>query len=109
MNTLDRYIEAVTREHTRRSYRGAIEHYESEWGGFLPATAESMARYLVAYAKTLSLNTLKQRLAALAQWHIDQGFPDPTKAPLVKKVLMGIRELLPAREKQAAPLQLHQL
>ena len=109
MNTLDRYIEAATREHTRRSYRGAIEHYESEWGGFLPATAESVARYLVAYAETLSLNTLKQRLAALAQWHIDQGFPDPTKAPLVKKVLKGIRELHPAREKQAAPLQLHQL
>lgn len=109
MNTLDRYIEAATREHTRRSYRSAIEHYETEWGGFLPATAESMAHYLVAYAETLSLNTLKQRLAALAQWHIDQGFPDPTKAPLVKKVLKGIRELLPAREKQAAPLQLHQL
>lgn len=109
MNTVDRYIEAATREHTRRSYSFAVEHYESGWGGFLPATADSMARYLATYAEQLSLNTLKQRLAALAQWHIDQGFPDPTKAPLVKKVLKGIRELHPAREKQAAPLQLHQL
>lgn len=109
MSTPDRYIEAATREHTRRSYRAAIEHFEAEWGGILPATADSMARYLAAYAEKLSLNTLKQRLAALAQWHIDQGFPDPTKAPLVKKVLKGIRELHPVREKQAAPLQLHQL
>ena len=47
----------------------------------------------------LAHNTLKQRLAVLAQWHIDQGFPDPTKAPLVKKVLKGIRELHPEKEK----------
>ncbi len=37
------------------------------------------------------------------------GFPDPTKAPLVRQVLKGIRSLHPAREKQAAPLQLQQL
>lgn len=109
MTELDIYLSAATRDNTRRSYRAAIAHFETEWGGFLPATSESMARYLVTYAEKLSLNTLKQRLAALAQWHIDQGFPDPTKAPLVKKVLKGIRELHPAREKQAAPLQLHQL
>ncbi len=107
--TVDRYIDAATRANTRRSYRSAIEHYEAEWGGFLPATADSVARYLAAYAEKLSLNTLKQRLAALAQWHIDQGFPDPTKPPMVKKVLKGIRELHPEREKQAAPLQLSQL
>ena len=33
----------------------------------------------------------------------------PTKAPLVKKVLKGIGELHPVREKQARPLQLEQL
>lgn len=107
--TVDRYIEAATRANTRRSYRSAIEHYESEWGGFLPATADSIARYLVAYAGQLAVSTLKLRLAGLAQWHLDQGFPDPTKAPVVKKVLKGIRELHPEREKQATPLQLHQL
>lgn len=109
MVEVDRYLSAATRANTRRSYRGAIEHYETEWGGVLPTTPDSMARYLAAYAEKLSFNTLKQRLAALAQWHIDQGFPDPTKAPLVKKVLKGIRELHPTRDKRAAPLQLHQL
>lgn len=109
MTIIDRYVEAATRDNTRRSYRGSIEHFEGEWGGFLPATADSIARYLATYAGQLATNTLKLRLAALAQWHIDQGFPDPTKAPIVKKVLKGIRELHPAREKQAAPLQLHQL
>lgn len=82
---IDRYVQAATRENTRRSYLSAVQHWEVSWGGFLPATAGSIARYLIDHAETLAINMLKQRLAALAQWHIDQGFPDPTKAPLVKK------------------------
>lgn len=109
MHDLNRYLQAATRDNTRRSYRAAIEHFEVEWGGFLPATGESVARYLVAQAGKLSLNTLKLRLSALAQWHNSQGFPDPTKAPVVRQALKGIRALHPAREKQAEPLQLRQL
>ncbi|KTB88014.1 recombinase [Pseudomonas syringae pv. syringae PD2766] len=109
MNDIDRYIDAATRDNTRRSYRAAVEHFEVSWGGFLPATSESVARYLATYAGTLSVNTLKLRLSALAQWHVSQGFVDPTKAPIVRKVLKGIRALHPAQEKQAEPLQLQDL
>lgn len=109
MKDVGRYLQAGTRENTRRSYQSAIEHFEVAWGGFLPATSESIVRYLVDYAGTLSLSTLKQRLAALAQWHVTQGFPDPTKAPTVRQVLKGIRTLHPAQAKQAAPLQLRHL
>ncbi len=109
MNDVDRYIEAATRDNTRRSYRAAIEHFEVTWGGFLPATSESVARYLAAYATTLSVNTLKLRMSALAQWHNSQGFADPTKSAMVRKVLKGIRALHPAQEKQAEPLQLQDL
>lgn len=108
-STIDQYIEAATRANTRRSYQSAIRHFEIEWGGFLPATADSLARYLAHFAPSLSVATLRQRLAAIAQWHIDQGFPDPTKAPLVKKVLKGIAELHPAQPKQAKPFQLDAL
>lgn len=109
MNEVERYIEAGTRQNTRRSYQSAIEHFEVSWGGFLPASSESILRYLAAYADKLAYSTLKQRLAALAQWHISQGFPDPTKAPAVRQVLKGIRALHPAQVKQAAPLQLQHL
>jgi len=109
MSELDRYLNAATRDNTRRSYRASIEHFEVSWGGFLPATSDSVARYLVAYAGELAVNTLKLRLSALAQWHTSQGFPDPTKAPVVRKVLKGIRALHPAQEKQAEPLQLQHL
>jgi integrase len=109
VNEIDVYVQAATRDNTRRSYQQAVRHFEVEWKGFLPATADSVARYLAHYAPTLSVNTLRQRLSALAQWHIDQGFPDPTKAPIVRKVLRGIQALHPAQEKQARPLQLDQL
>jgi integrase len=109
MNSVDRYLQAGTRDNTRRSYHAAVEHFEVSWGGFLPATADSIARYLAEHAGQHSINTLKQRLAALAQWHTSQGFADPTKAPVVRQVLKGIRSLHPAREKQAAPLLLEHL
>jgi hypothetical protein len=80
MSKDDQHIRAAARDNTRQRYQFAIRHFEVEWRGFLPATADSIARYLADHAKTLSINTLRQRLAALAQWHIDQGFPDPTKA-----------------------------
>lgn len=109
MSNVDQYVNAATRQNTRRSYQAAVEHFEVSWGGLLPATADSIARYLACCAGQFSVNTLKLRLAALGQWHIEQGFPDPTKAPLVKKVLKGIRELHPAQEKQATPLQIMHL
>ncbi|MGF6659152.1 hypothetical protein QF000_000796 [Paraburkholderia atlantica] len=68
-----------------------------------------IARYLADHAETLSINTLRSRLAALAQWHQTQGFPDPTKAPHVRKVLRGIVALHPATKKRAKPMQLAQL
>jgi integrase len=106
MIDIDHYLHAATRDNTRRSYRAAVRHFEVEWGGFLPATADSLLRYLAHHAGKLSHNTLKQRISALGQWHVDQGFPDPTKAPVVRKMLRGIQELHPTQEKRAKPLQL---
>ncbi|WP_233177116.1 site-specific integrase [Ralstonia sp. ASV6] len=109
MIDIDQYLEAATRDNTRRSYQSAVRHFEVEWSGFLPASADSVARYLADCAQTLSINTLRQRLAALAQWHLAQGFPDPTRAPHVRKVLKGIQALHPAQERRAKPLQFTQL
>lgn len=109
MKTVDDYLQAGTRENTRTSYQAAIRHFEIEWKGFLPATSDSVARYLAEHAEMLSINTLRLRLAALAQWHVAQGFPDPTKAPLVTQVMRGIKHTHPAQVKQAEPLLLKEL
>ena len=109
MTDIDRYRDAAHRESTRRSYRSALEHFEVDWGGFLPATSESVARYLTKYAPTLSPSTLRHRLAALSRWHQEHGFADPTKSVLVRDVLKGVRALHPAPPKQARPLELDAL
>nr|WP_315189790.1 site-specific integrase [uncultured Albidiferax sp.] len=109
MNRVDEFIRAAERANTRRSYASAIQHFEVEWQGLLPATSEAIARYLADHATRLSSNTLRQRLAALSRWHSDQGFTDPTKAPVVRQVLKGIRAVHPAMEKRARPLELEQL
>lgn len=109
MNSVDRYVEAATRANTQRSYASALRHFEVEWGGHLPATPDSVARYLAEQAGQFATNTLRQRLAALAHWHREHGFVDPTRSPLVRKVLKGIQTLHPFVEKQAEPLQLARL
>lgn len=93
MSNLDQYLDAVERDNTRRSYASAIRHFEIEWKGLLPSTSDAISRYLADHAATLAINTLRQRLAALSRWHTDQGFPDPTKSPLVRQVLKGIRSV----------------
>ncbi len=109
MTELDRYLDAATRQNTVRSYASALRHFEVEWQGHLPATPDSVARYLAAYAQTLATSTLRHRLAAIASWHRDHGFVDPTRSPLVRKVLKGIQTLHPGQVKQAAPLQIRRL
>lgn len=109
MSSVEQYLDAATRPNTERAYAGATRHFEVDWGGHLPATADQVARYLATYAGQLALNTLKHRLAALAQWHHAHGFADPTRAPIVHKVLKGIQTLHPSQEKRATPLQLTQL
>ena len=109
MNDIDTYLRAATRENTQRSYRSALQHFEAEWGGLLPASADAVARYLAEHAQVLALSTLQQRLAALAHWHKEQGFPDPTKSQLVRKVFKGIRVLHPVQQKQARPIQLDEV
>ena len=83
MSKADRYLEASVRANTSKSYTAAINHFEVNWGGFLPATTEAVVRYIAEYADRLAISTLKQRLAALANWHQTHALPDPSKPPRV--------------------------
>lgn len=105
----ERYLSAARRASTQRRYAQAIEHFEAEWGGLLPASSESIVRYLASCAARLSSSTLRTHLAALAQWHAQHGFVDPTKASRVRDTLRGIQALHPRPVKQAEALQLQAL
>lgn len=109
ITSADRYLKAAQRESTHRRYRQALEHFELGWGGLLPATSESVVRYLAESAESLTISTLRAHLAALSRWHIRQGFLDPTKDSQVREMLRGIRALHPYLPRQAEPLQLTEL
>lgn len=106
MSDAERYQQAARRASTARRYAQAIEHFEGEWGGLLPASSVSVVHYLAAYGARLSASTLRTHLAALAQWHQQRGFADPTKAAQVRDTLRGIQALHPQPVKQAPALQL---
>lgn len=101
-----RFILAATSENTRRTYRSAIRHFYT-WGGVLPCEASVVLRYLLAYSDTLNPRTLALRLTALAQWHLFQGFPDPTADSNVRKTLKGITRTngKPKRKAKALPIE----
>lgn len=109
MSDPERYRQAARRESTSRRYAQVIEHFEGEWGGLLPTTQASVARYLAEHADRFSPGTLRTHLAALARWHQEHGFLDPTKAPAVRDVLRGIQALHTRPPRQAEPLQLQEL
>lgn len=106
MSDAERYQQAARRASTARRYAQAIEHFEGEWGGLLPASSASVVRYLATYGARLTASTLRTHLAALAQWHQQRGFVDPTKAAQVRDTLRGIQALHPQPVKQAPALQL---
>lgn len=109
MSDAARYQQAARRISTVRRYAQAIRHFEEEWGGLLPASSESVVRYLATYAPTHSSATLRTHLAALAQWHQQRGFADPTKAATVRDTLRGIQAEHPQPVKQAEALGLQEL
>jgi integrase len=108
-SSVDRYLNAARRESTLRRYRQALAHFEDEWSGLLPASSESVVRYLAEHAELLSRGTLRTHLAALAQWHKRHGFQDPTKESRVRDVLRGIQAEHPRPVQQAEALQLQKL
>jgi integrase len=99
----NRYQIAATSDNTRRAYQADIRHFEN-WGGQLPATTESVLRYLHAFAETLNPRTLSRHITAIKQWHRYQRLQDPTEAPIVGKTLAGIGRLHGKPKEKAPPL-----
>lgn len=99
----NRYQIAASSDNTRRAYQADIRHFEN-WGGQLPATTESVLRYLYAFAESLNPRTLSRRITAIKQWHLYQRLADPTEAPIVSKTLTGIARLHGKPKDKAPPL-----
>lgn len=105
---LQTYIQAATSDNTRKAYRHDIRHYMA-WGATLPTTADVLITYLQHYAPELNARTLTRRLTAIKNWHLYQGFSDPTTHPLVRKTLIGIKNIHGRPKEKATAISLEAL
>lgn len=97
------YLDACWAEATKRAYASDLRDFR-EWGGEIPASAECLARYLADRAPRLAPATLARRLAGIGAAHTVVGFRDPTKDPLLRMVLKGIRRRHGIAQRRALPL-----
>jgi integrase len=102
------FLAAATSDNTRRAYRSAIHHFQN-WGGLLPCDSSMVINYLLSYAETLNPRTLSVRVTALSQWHVFQGFSDPTAQADVRLTLRGIARSQGRPKKKAKALSLSDL
>lgn len=104
---LDR-LEGAFSEHTLRAYRSDFCSF-SAWcrrkrRTFLPATPETVARYLDEESQRLKPSTLKRRLCAIRKIHRLTDHADPTSDPEVELAMRRARRLQPSRPSQALGL-----
>lgn len=102
------YLDAARAPNTRRAYDFDLEDFRA-WGGHLPSSPDEVTRYLSNRAGCLRPSSLRRRLAALASLHHDRGYPDPTKATLVRRVMQGIERTHGIKTEQVAPLIIGEL
>jgi integrase len=98
-----RYVRASLADNTRRAYLSDLAHFEN-WGGRIPASAETLASYLAAHAGTLHVATLVRRIASISKAHQTRGAPNPTRSELVRTTLRGIKRTRRCIQQQAKPL-----
>ncbi len=99
------YMHASTSDNTRIAYQADIRHF-IRWGGRLPTSGDVVLQYLRYYAALLNPRTLARRLTAIKNWHLYQGFADPTGHSAIHKTLTGIRNVHGKPKDKATPLTL---
>jgi len=100
---VEQYLRASRADNTLRAYESDLRHFAA-WGGTIPSTADQIVRYLAHHGSTLKPSTLRRHLAAIASAHSDMGLADPTKAPIVARVVQGIQRSHGNKPAKVAPL-----
>ena len=96
-----KFLEAAKAGSTRSAYRSDIAHFKSFCTQhslpFLPSTPQVVALYISRLASTLTVSTIRRRLAAITNLHAEAGYPEspatPGKHNVLREVLAGIRRI----------------
>lgn len=91
---------------TLKAIASDIAHFKN-WGGQIPASPETVARYVAEHASSLAVSTLKRRLSSISQTHLDHGIPSPTANQTVRRTMQGISRVHGTARRQAAPLSVN--
>lgn len=103
-----RYLRGSSSKATRRAYAGDVADFVG-WGGRLPCDSMTLARYIAERAVIHRPSTLARRVVGIGRVHVAHGFPDPSKHPLVRAVLCGVRREHGTSQRRASPLLLREL
>jgi site-specific recombinase XerD len=93
-----------------------IRAYRSDWRAFtawcethgvdaLPASPETIARYLTDLAGVRAIATLQRRITSISIAHQTAGHESPTRSSLVRETWRGIRRTFGVESKGKAPLR----
>lgn len=82
-------------DHTWKAYRADLRDFSSWCEGHnlasLPANPETVAAYLTVLAEHCKVATIQRRLSAISQRHAAASFESPTRSPIVRLTMQGIR------------------
>jgi len=105
---VQQFVQASLSENTRRAYSNDLQHFIN-WGGRIPASAETVANYLAENSATLSYGTLSRRVVAISRAHNSRKLLSPTQSDLVKATLTGIRRTTGRVQRRVRPTLLPQI
>lgn len=109
-------IEAKTTEYiSAAKSSNTIKAYQSDWQDFyqfceatalesLPATPDTVVKYLVTLAEDHKVSTLERRIASVSQAHQAAGYPTPTTDMKVRVLMQGIRRTNGTAQNGKAPV-----
>lgn len=103
VNRVESYLQQALAPNTVSAYASDLKHFRA-WGGRVPATPETVARYIADCAGQMKASTLSRRLAAIRHAHVAMGKESPTNSAVVQRTLRGIRRVHGSAVKQAAPV-----
>ena len=107
------YIRDSKADNTKLAYRTDWNHFTA-WCSFqgllaLPATEDTVCRYLADRAQFDKVSTLTRRVASISQAHQAAGYSSPTQSLSVRATLKGIRRTKTSGTTQKAPVLVEDL
>jgi site-specific recombinase XerD len=106
----------VTEFLTASKAPATLRAYRSDWSAFtgwceshgcdpLPASAETLARYVTDLAGVKAVATIQRRLTSISVAHQTAGHETPTRHSLVRETWRGIRRTFGVESRGKAPLR----